>query len=295
VRAQIEKLSGAPQRLEELKAARVRLPLNEAALRRAQEDREQARVQLEQEPALPSIQALMDAAARARHVEAASSEAVQRAEQEEQRAAGIVALLEGQIQALGDLEERQRRLDEASGILDLRRTAFRNVELGMGRDGAQALEIDAAGPRVSYLTNSLLQATFDGRFSVALRTTRDSADGKRQIETFDIEVLDGERGGLRQVEELSKGERVLVDEALKLAIACFNAERNGAAMETLYRDECDGGLDPEKAARYPAMLREAIRIGGFRNVYFVSHRPEVVAQADAVIEITAAGAVTLTT
>jgi len=52
---------------------------------------------------------------------------------------------------------------------------------------------------------------------------------------------------------------------------------------------------PEYAARYPAMLREAIRIGGFRNVYFVSHRPEVVAQADAVIEITAAGAVTLTT
>jgi DNA repair exonuclease SbcCD ATPase subunit len=80
---------------------------------------------------------------------------------------------------------------------------------------------------------------------------------------------------------------------LKLGIACFNAERNGVAMETLYRDECDGALDPANAARYPGMLRKALEIGGFRNVYFVSHRPEVAAQADHTIRISAAGTVAM--
>ena len=83
--------------------------------------------------------------------------------------------------------------------------------------------------------------------------------------------------------ELSKGERVLVDEALKLAIAMFHAQRAQAPILTLWRDECDTGLDVENRRRYPGMLRRAIELGGFRRLYFVSHDPDVQAQADAVI------------
>lgn len=295
VREQLDRVAATAAQELTLREAQVRLPLNQKAEQHADNRIREATAQLQQEPMPPSTTALAEAAAAAERTEAEVLAAVQRAEAEEQRAAGALSLLEGQLQAMGDLEERQKQLNEATTRIDTRRAAFRRIEVGMGRNGAQALEIDAAGPRVSDLTNTLLQATFDGRFSVALRTTRDSSDGKRQIEVFDIEVLDGQRGGIRQVEELSKGEKLLVDEALKLAIACFNAEKNGADMQTLFRDECDGALDPDKAALYPAMLRAALQIGRFRNVYFVSHRPEVVAQADAVIEITAGGSVTIRT
>lgn len=295
VREQLDRVAVTAAQAPALREAQVRLPLNRKAEQNAGTRICEATDQLQHEPMPSSTDALAEAATAAQRAEADVLAAVRHAEAEEQRVVGALSLLQGQLQAMGDLEERQRQLNEAITRVDTRRAAFRRIEVGMGRNGAQALEIDAAGPRVSDLTNSLLQATFDGRFSVALRTTRDSSDGKRQIEVFDIEVLDGQRGGLRQVEELSKGEKLLVDEALKLAIACFNAEKNGADMQTLFRDECDGALDPDKAARYPAMLRAALQIGRFRNVYFVSHRPEVVAQADAVIEISAAGSVTIRT
>lgn len=293
VAAEIARLPRAAAELQELEAAAARLPLNQEAIATARRDLAEAEAERASIPEPPPVAHLAEAHRLAREAETTVLEVLERTEAAEREARGLVAHFQGQRQALGDLGARAAELEATTGKLDRRRAAFRLVETALGRDGIQALEIDAAGPRVSGLTNALLSATFGGRFAVALRTTRESSDGKRQIETFDLEVLDGLRGGTRDVADLSKGERVLVDEALKLGIACFNAERNGVAMATLYRDECDGGLDPVNASRYPAMLRKALELGGFRNVYFVSHRPEVAAQADALIRISATGSVSL--
>src|SRR5690606_37915357 len=58
----------------------------------------------------------------------------------------------------------------------------------LGRDGVQASLIDAAGPELTELVNDLLHTCVGPRWSVAIETTRLSADGKRQLEGLDVRV-----------------------------------------------------------------------------------------------------------
>ena len=188
--------------------------------------------------------------------------------------------LEARVQALDStadveaVEERRKRVRDLHAGLAL-------VEVALGRDGVQALEIDAAGPEVSDLVNGLMTACYGPRFAVELRTVQEAGAGRKQKEVFDVVVHDGRTGTSRLVGDLSGGERVLVGEALKLALAIFASRRAGVRLDTLWRDEVDGALDADTAARYPAMLRAALDLGGFSRCYYVTHREDVATQADA--------------
>lgn len=192
---------------------------------------------------------------------------------------------EGALLQLGDVSARVASLNAQRAALADRRAGFALVESGFGVNGIQALEIDAAGPEVSTITNDLLEACFGSRFSVALRTVQEAKAGRVQREVFDLLVYDGESGGSRPLDEMSGGEQALIDEALRLAIAIFNSRRHGAVFGTLFRDECDGQFHESMAARYPAMLRRAMELGSFDRIYMISHRAIVSAQADARIVV----------
>ena len=166
------------------------------------------------------------------------------------------------------------------------------LERALGKDGVQALEIDAAGPEVASLTNELLASCYGPRFSIAFETLREKKSAKGEYsETFDIRVFDA--GAERAVEALSGGERVVVGEAIGLAIAILNARKSGIRWETLWRDETAGALDPDNAQAYVLMLRRARELGGFHQVVFVSHSPEVTEAADVRLAV-AGGRITAT-
>jgi exonuclease SbcC len=158
---------------------------------------------------------------------------------------------------------------------------WRHLQKALGRNGIQALEIDAAGPEASELTNDLLHACYGPRFTVALETTALRADGKGTKEVFDLRTIDTERGTDGSADQLSGGEQVLVSEAMSLAICVYNARRSGIPMADLFRDECAGALSSGNAERYVAMLRRALDLGGFHRVYFVAHQPHLWDLADA--------------
>jgi len=165
------------------------------------------------------------------------------------------------------------------------------LERALGRDGVQALELDAAGPEIARLTNELLEACYGPRFSIAFETLREKKSARGEfVEAFDVRVFDGARD--RPVEALSGGERVVVGEALGLAIAIANARKSGIRWETLFRDETAGALDPVNAAAYVDLLRRALALGGFQQVVFVAHQAEVVDRADVVLRV-AGGRVSL--
>lgn len=161
----------------------------------------------------------------------------------------------------------------------------------LGRDGVQALEMDAAAPEVAELTNGLLEACYGTRWTVAFETLREkrSAPGEYS-EVFDIRVYD--RGQQRAVEGISGGERVIVGEAVALALAIYNSRKSGIRWETLFRDETSGALTLANATAYADMLRRALALGGFHQVVFISHQPEVVERADVRLRV-AGGRVTV--
>jgi exonuclease SbcC len=84
---------------------------------------------------------------------------------------------------------------------------------------------------------------------------------------------------------MSGGERVWIDEALTRAIAIYLAQSAGRRYQTLFSDEADGPLDPERKRMFVAMKREVIRLGGYEQELFVSQTPELWSLADSVIEV----------
>ncbi len=154
----------------------------------------------------------------------------------------------------------------------------------VGKDGLQALEIDAAGPALTTLVNDLLESCLGSRFAVTIETQRASADGKRQIEGCDVLVTDRERGRTDRAETFSGGERVLIGEAVSLALTMLAARRLGHGA-TLVRDESGAALSPENGRAYVAMLRRAATIARADRVLFVTHNPDLAALADDRIDL----------
>jgi exonuclease SbcC len=162
---------------------------------------------------------------------------------------------------------------------------WKHLQKALGRDGIQALEVDAAGPEVSDLVNELLHSCFGTRFTGRLETTAPKADGNGTKEIFDLIVIDSEKGRECSASAISGGERVIIAEALSLAIAIFNTRQSSIPILDLWRDETAGQLDFENAPRYPVMLRKALEIGKFNRIFFIAHQRELHALADRVIEV----------
>ncbi len=154
----------------------------------------------------------------------------------------------------------------------------------LGNDGVIALCIDDAGPTLASLTNELLLGCYGPRFTVSITTQVETAR-KDLKEGFDVIVFDAETGASKSVAMMSGGERVWIDEALTRAIAVYLAQSAGRSYQTLFSDEADGPLDPERKRMFMAMKREVLRLGGYEQELFVSQTPELWALADCVIEV----------
>jgi len=188
----------------------------------------------------------------------------------------------------------QARAAELSAVttrllaVDDRWLAWRTLAQALGRDGLPKLEIDAAGPTVSQITNDLLTVGFGTRFMLDVTTQVARADGKGLKEEFTIRVLDNAYGGeSRDIGDLSGGERVVVEEALRAGILLFNNSRRSRPILTCWRDETTGALDPENVPRYVAMLRRMHQLGEFRHTLFVTHSEAAASLADTVIRVQA--------
>ena len=158
-----------------------------------------------------------------------------------------------------------------------------------GRDGLQAVEIDAAGPELTDLANKLLHNCHGPRFSVSIDTAVLSADGKRELEGCSVRVLDTLNGCELEGARLSGGEAVIVGEAISDALALVAIDRSGVKRPTLIRDESGAALHPHRVPVFAAMLRYAANEAD-AQVLFVSHVPAAIQLADVEIEISTTAA-----
>ena len=260
-------LQSATARLEELEPQLAKL--------RADLQEEQERLASTPEPQppeqAPDLWRLDDQVSLARDDVQAAARAVGAAE-------GALEQARASQAALGGL--REQLADAQAELADWTRLAD-----DLGRDGLQAAMIDAAGPELAALTNDLLHRTVGSRWTVTFDTQRASADGKKLVEGLDVRVIDTERGRDAQAESLSGGEKVLVGEAVSLALSMIACRRAGIERPTLVRDESGAALDPVNSRHYVAMLRRAADLVGADRVLVVSHSPEVQELCDERIEV----------
>ena len=267
------------KRAEPLAAAEARIAALEPERARAAE----ALAQAETGAAASryATQALPDLApleARARDAERWAQQSAVDAAKEEHRVAEVETL----AGRLGELAAERAQLEE--DVADWTRLGE-----DLGKDGLQAVEIDAIGPELSALTNELLHTCHGPRYTVTLETTRKDSKGKREIEGCELSVLDTSpddgAAGVKKGKELSPGQGAIVGEALASALATIVCRIAGIERPTLVRDETASGLDSGSRAAYVAMLRKvATRVGADR-VLIVSHAPELIALCDAEIHV----------
>lgn len=168
----------------------------------------------------------------------------------------------------------------------IERDDFDYLAKAFGPDEIQLCEIQSAGPGVSVIVNDLLEGCFDNKFEVRFRTQRPKADGRGFADDFDIEVRNKTLDRTCPADELSGGQFVLVNEAVNLGIAIYNMRQGDRIRhETLFRDETVGALDTNNAREYVRMLRHAMGIGGFYQVIFICHAPQIWELADRILTV----------
>jgi hypothetical protein len=94
------------------------------------------------------------------------------------------------IADLGRKREQLAQIEARIAEADRDLGDWRYLERACGRDGIQALELDAMGPSIAETANSLLDAAYGTRFRVEIRTTRMAGRGSKvkQVEDFEAKA-----------------------------------------------------------------------------------------------------------
>jgi exonuclease SbcC len=265
------------QRYEELRAVQARRDERLKALERLDEGRAEVTAELARKESALAAYADLDGKMQASRREIENTDWLMISCRRERDS--LIARQAQIKQRQDQLEAARTRLVQVEGELATARTEledFNYLAKIFGPDEIQLCEIQAAGPQVSILVNSLLEGCFDNKFEIRFRTQRPKADGRGMVDDFDVEVRNKNLDRTYLVDELSGGQFVLVNEALNLGIAIYNMRQGeGIRYETLFRDETVGALDAANAKEYVRMLRRAMDLGGFNQVIFICHTPFV--------------------
>jgi len=199
--------------------------------------------------------------------------------------------LDEALRRIAESETKCADLDKEIEHLKSEISEWTIEEKALGNDGIIALEIDDAGPAIAAIANELLRV-YDSPFSVRLNTQEMTRTGKLK-EGFDIPVFDSNTNKSKSIRKLSGGEATIVEDAVAKAICIYNKTSNGRDYATIYTDERDGALDPEKKRAYFRMKQKVLALGGYDQEYCITHTPELLAMANAVISLKPGG-VTIT-
>jgi exonuclease SbcC len=281
------------QRYEELRAVEARRNERLKALERLAQARAEVGEELSRKESALSAFADLDAKMRRSRREIENVEYLIVSCRRERD--GLIARQAQIKQRREQLEAARTRLAQVEAELGTARAEcddFNYLARVFGPDAIQLCEIQAAGPQVSILVNSLLEGCFDNKFEIRFRTQRPKVDGKGMVDDFDVEVHNKNLDRTCLVDELSGGQFVLVNEAVNLGIAVYNMRQDeGIRYETLFRDETVGALDAVNGKEYVRMLRRAMDLGGFHQVIFICHTPLVSELADCVLSVAGGGVV----
>lgn len=152
-------------------------------------------------------------------------------------------------------------------------TEFSFLEKAYSNTGIQALELEAVAPDIANITNTILQESYGDKFSISFRTLK---EGKSKImEDFSIEVTNHETGWTIPIEQLSKGEKVWITQALYYAFSLIRMQKTNFSFRVRFVDESDGGLDSEHRLHYLKMIQSAHKAGDARLTVMITHSQEI--------------------
>lgn len=192
--------------------------------------------------------------------------------------------IQSSLTGLDDINDQLAHMAASGDAISQEIAHWTLLNRALGNDGIIAMSIDDAGPSISALCNSLLEDCYGGRFVVRISTQAATATGVLK-ESFLIHVEDTLRGEQKLLDDMSGGEKVWINECLVRAMALYMTQASGSKFKTLFSDESDGPLDPERKRQFMTMKRAVLERGGYDREYLITQTPELLAMCDAVIDV----------
>jgi len=156
---------------------------------------------------------------------------------------------------------------------------WRYLQKACGRDGIQALELDALAPGICDYINMLLpqDVTINRYTQAKIKTTRDAGTGKNthQVEDFNILFLDSVHQDWVDLSDLSGGEARWAVQAVSDAFGIIRKNNTGMKFLSVFKDEADGALDQEAKEAYFHMLEKAHIESGRHHTIVITHSPAI--------------------
>ncbi len=201
--------------------------------------------------------------------------------------------LENHNQRAADRQAKERELEKLQDESHRVQLAMDNLGIlsaAFGPKGIKALKIDAAGPGITEIANTLLAECFGPRFTLEIQTQRELASKRGELrECLEFMVTDNETGLISGVEQKSGGEQQLIREVISLALCIYSRAQSGVDVKTVIRDEACSALTEDNTVKYINMLAKACELGGLHQVFFVSHKQNTATMADCVVKIANGG------
>ena len=150
--------------------------------------------------------------------------------------------IQTQLDRAKDSKEKLLKFKSDRSDTENKHKIYTEVANAFGKQGIQAMLIEALIPQIEDETNQLLSKMTDNRLYTTLETTRERRTGKGDpIETLDISIAD--ELGKRSYESYSGGEAFRINLALRIALSKVLARRSGASLPVLFLDEGFGTQD----------------------------------------------------
>lgn len=137
------------------------------------------------------------------------------------------------------------------------------------KNGAMIYEIEMAGVEVSKIANELLRNYEYKKMEVRFDTLKESSDGKKLLEVFDIKVsIDGDDWQTY----LSGGEGILASNSIREAMSYIKQNKE---FKTCFVDESDGELDADARIAFVKLLKEGNKLNDREKTFVISHSENV--------------------
>jgi DNA repair exonuclease SbcCD ATPase subunit len=187
---------------------------------------------------------------------------------------GIVQL-QAELSGMKDAEVEYQKAIENKNSITAGVSRWIYLKNSCGKNGFQLSEINGAAPLIVEDANNLLADAYGTIYSIKLQT-HDEETGKEDLK---IKIIT-ETGEEVNLDNISGGQRTWNVQALWLAMSLLNQKKSNRQFDYFCSDEQDGAIDVENAIRFSALYKPFMKIGGFRDMFYISHKPECRAVAD---------------
>lgn len=197
--------------------------------------------------------------------------------------AAINATIEAGKKTLSEMKENEAELEKLQKESEKQKievTEWELVSKAFGKDGIQALELDALAPGISETANRILKSGYGDRFSISIETTRIGGSGKKTKQIEDFKIMVNDNGDVTTLENKSGGESVWIKRAIYDAFAVIRRRNTGFAFLTCFQDETDGALDASAKTAYCRMLEASHDAAKLRHTIIITHSNEVKAMIE---------------